>query len=110
MPGGGIRDFLDLMGQTVTIEPFTGRDGYGVPTYGPEVAYRARVVGRVRLVRNAQGQDVASMHTVYLAASPVIAPEDRLTLPDEYVPRTPPILAVSRVPDERGIHHVVVYA
>ncbi len=99
-------DLLALMPHTVTVEPLTGRDDYGRPTYGAAVQYRARVVGKQKLVRAADGAERVSATTVYLASAPGVGPEDRITLPDG---SRPPILAVSKVPDEKGAHHEVVY-
>ncbi len=99
-------DLLALMFHTVTVEPFTGRDEYGRPTYGAATQYRARVVGMQRLVRTPDGAEKVSATTVYLASAPGVGPEDRVTLPDG---SQPPILVVSRMPDDRGWHHEVVY-
>lgn len=100
------KDFLALMPHTVTIQPLTGRDEYSRPTYGPGIQYRARVVGKQKLVRAADGSERVSATTIYVVGVSGISPEDRITLPDG---SQPPILAVSRMPDERGDHHEVVY-
>lgn len=100
------RDFLALMPHQVTIQRFTGRDLFGQPQYGPPEVYRARVVGKQRLVRSRDGTEKVSATQVYVFGAPAVSVEDRITLPDG---SQPPILAVSRVPDETGDHHVVIY-
>lgn len=101
----GVSDFLDLMPDTVTVEPFAGRDGYGAPSYGAPVQYRARVVYRPNLVHAPDGKEVVARGTVWLATSDAVSTEDRLTLPDGSTPR---VVAVERYTDASGVHHVKV--
>jgi len=105
----GVSDFLDFMADTVTIEPFVSRDAYNVPSFGTAVTHPARVVGKVRMVRNQLGEEKVSKTTVYLGTSNVFSPEDRLTLPTGNVPLQPPILAVGFFPDEEGAHHTTLF-
>jgi hypothetical protein len=98
-------DLLELLTQTMTVEHVTGRDGYGKPSYGTPATYRARVVGKVKMVRTADGSERVSNATVYVAATDVLA-TDRVTLPDG---SRPLILSVGSFPDERGAHHQVIY-
>ena len=103
-------DFLDLMTQTVTIEPYTGQNASGEASYGTAVSYSARVVGKSRMVRNITGQEVVSSKTVYLyGASLSFSVKDRVTLPSGNVPQTPPMIAVSQFPDDEGNHHSALY-
>ena len=97
-----ISEWADLMPDTVTLEPWTGQDGYGEPTYGDPVTYPARVVGKTRLVRTVSGEEKVSTVTVYLGAVPGASPQDRVTLPSRFVPQQPIILAIERIPDETG--------
>jgi hypothetical protein len=99
------RDLLELLTQTVTVETVTSRDGYGKPVYGTARTYRARVVGKTRLVRDANGVERVSSETVY-ADSTDLMPTDRITLPDGSQPL---ILSVGSYPDERGAHHQVIF-
>lgn len=93
-------DLLELMSQTVDVEPCVGQNVHGEASYGPPVRLPARVVDRLRLVRDAAGKEMLSTTTVYVgAADPAMSPGDRVTLPDG---RRPPILAVARYPDEEG--------
>jgi len=105
----GVTDFLDFMTETVTIEPFASRNAYNEATYGTAQSITARVVGKVKMVRDSKGEERVSTKTVYLATADMFDPEDRLTLPVGSVPLTPPILAVSSFPDEIGAHHTVLF-
>ena len=59
-----LAEFTSLCRQTVTIAPRTGIDGYGVVSFGAAVSYRARISGKRRIVRDDQGAEVLSTHTV----------------------------------------------
>jgi len=89
----------DLMTQEVTWEPRTGLDEYSRPTYGAATAVRCRVVGRPRMTRDVDGQEVVSTTTIYCDGNPGISPVDRVTLPDG---SQPVILRVESYPDENG--------
>lgn len=111
-----VERFRHLMGQSVSVAPFSGRDGYGEPTYGSAVTYRARVVGKIRNVRSASGQEVVSSQTVYLMTAAVVTPLDKLTLSTGFVGSTaadrttPPILATGRYPGTDGRpNHTVLF-
>lgn len=95
-------DFADLMTEQVVIRPYTGRDGYGQPTYGDPITYQARVVGRMRRLTTFTGEDKVSTTTVLLLNSTGIDPRSLLTLPEGFVPASPPILAVLRDRDDTG--------
>ena len=110
-----LRAWRALMNQTVTVAPRTGVDGFGRPTYGTAVSYKARLVGKRRQVINAAGQQVVSDQTAYLYGAPAVDPQSKVTLSTGDVGSTsalainPPILAVGRFPDETGWHHSVLY-
>jgi hypothetical protein len=99
-------DFLELMTQTVTIAPLTGHNDFAEPAYGTAVSHRARVVGKIRRVLNAEGREVISSQQVYIYGAPDISTQAQITMPDG---TTPQILRVERYPDENGDHHEVVY-
>ena len=93
--------------ESVTIEPWTGQDSAGEPSYGPAVTYKARVVDRRRLVRTIAGRETMSTTTAWLKGAPVVDARSRITLPDDYGiassnDRTPRILDVNRYPDMLG--------
>lgn len=104
-----------MMKQTVSISHRTGYSEQGAPAYGSATPYAARVVGRKRTVRTADGEEVTSNQTVYLASNVVVAPDAKITLSTADVGSTedtalsPPILATGRYPDERGTVYTAVY-
>ena len=110
-----IPELVGMCRQTVRLAARTGVDGYGEPTFGADAIVRARVVGQRRLVRNDQGREVLSTHTVYLAGLAPLGAHDRITLSTGDVGSTetgavhPDILAVGKTPDEHGRQHVVLY-
>lgn len=102
----GVSDFLDLMPDTVTVEPFAGRDGYGKPTYGAPVQVRARVSYKPQIVHGTDGKEVVARGAVWLASvSTDVSTEDRLTLPGGEAVR---IVSVEKHSDGSGLHHIKV--
>lgn len=115
MPVVSVRQFAPLMRQRVAIAPNTGFDGFGQPTFGADVTYQSAVVGDMKMIRDANGQQVPSKQTIYLMSAAAIRPEDRVTLSTGDAGSTqsfainPPILAVSRFPFVNGQFATVVY-
>ena len=108
-------ELIPFCRQTVQHAARTAVDGYGEPTYGSNTAYRVRISGKRRLVRNFTGEEVVATHTVYFAAVPTIGAHDRITLSTNDVNSTeigaltPPILNVGKYPDEFGRVSLVAY-
>lgn len=65
--------------QTAYRAAVTGTDSYGRPSYGTPASFRVRVELEVRMVRNAQGEEVQSTHKLW-SLTPVSV-TDRLWLP-----------------------------
>lgn len=107
--------FAHLMSSAVSVQARTGHDGYGKPTYGSAVSYRAHLARRPRLVRTESGEEVVSALQVYLEAEQAISPTARITLSTGDVGSTseqalhPPLIAVTHRFDQAGPHHVVLY-
>jgi hypothetical protein len=101
-------DFNDFMTDTITIEPFSSRDGYGTASYGAAVTYACRVDGLQKQVVDATGVERISTAKIYLMGTPAIGPTDRLTLPASFTPQQPPILSVNPLTDESGAHHLEI--
>mgnify|MGYP001571170067 CR=1 FL=1 len=110
-----VSDWHDLMRQTVSVAPFSSVDGYGKTSYGAAVTYSARVSGRRRMVRDAEGREVVSSQTVYLLSNTAVSPKVKITLSTgdagstEVAALSPEILAVGRFPDGESIHHTEIY-
>lgn len=94
------------MPETVDVYELASRDAYGDPAYGTPSSYAARIVRKPTRVVDSQGDEVVARGIVWIAATDAIDPEDAIELPDG---TRPPILAVSRVSDESGVHHVKVF-
>lgn len=115
MPIGRLSTWRGMMRQRLSVQPPSGKDGYGQRTYGSAVSYRCRLVGKRRQVLDVQGREVTSMWTAYLYSADVIDPESLVTLSTGDVGSTesfavnPPIKSVSMFPDESGHHHTVLF-
>lgn len=106
---GDLSEFLDFMPDTVTIYAWVSQSDTGKPTYSPTgTDYRARIELKNRRIVNSSGQEIIARGRVFLGTSAVISVKDKIVLPSEYVPTSPPILAVDISPDETGNHHTVV--
>lgn len=101
-----VDDLKDLMADTATHAALASRDSYGVPTYGSGTSYTARLIRKNKLVRDAQGQQVLATAELWIAGTPAIRPDDKITLSDG---STPPIAAVERYQDEDGSCFVKVF-
>lgn len=100
---------LDLLPDSVTIEPYTGADGYGAPQFGAGVVHRARIEWGPKNVLNAQGQEVVSGARIYLDRTTALDSRSRVTLPAGRGPVNPPIITIKPATAIRGVHHTVLY-
>lgn len=109
-----ISKWRHLMSSTVQIAPRTGKDGFGKPTYGTAVRYRAHLSRQPKLVRTGTAQVVDSNQSIYLEGKVAVQPTDQVTLSTGDVGSTesvllhPLILSVEQRFDEKGPHHTVV--
>lgn len=111
----GIEEFLDLMSDTVDFYARTGKDGQGKAIYAATPSNSRPIPCRIemknRLIVVHQGGEVRealARGRVILGSSFKPGIEDKIVLPADYVPISPPILAVNIVPDESGDHHTTV--
>ena len=99
-------DFLDCMPSSIGFKApdgtFTDR---GKPNLGASTTFTARIVEANVVIRNDEGEERMAGVTIYLPTSTVFDPAGELTLPVGFTPRNPPILEVSRYPDQDGTHH-----
>lgn len=101
------QDFIGLLQQNLIIERWVGQDIYAQSRYLPPSAYRCRVSPDQKMIKNTDGQEVASSAKIFIDSTVQIDLKDRLILPDGRVTN---ILAISRIPDERGdFRHQVIY-
>lgn len=94
-----VDDFSDMLTQTITWSPLTGRDGYSAPSYGSPVSLKCRIERKNRLVTNSQGQQVTSTASAIIQGHPVIDPQDLIKFDDGTLPT---IVSVAQIPDENG--------
>ena len=97
--GESITDWADLMPEFVTVQVAQSVNDQGAPMYGSPISYRSRVNFQNRMIRNAQGDEVAARGRAWLATTDLIGTRDKILLPDG---TTPQILNVGTVPDESG--------
>lgn len=96
-----------LLTQQVAIQPFTGSDQYGQPTYGPSQNWPAQVFGLPDRQITKNGIIVIEWCMVILPVEAPVTASTLITLPDGSVV---PVLGVETLFDERGPHHLEVYA
>ncbi|MFG5121797.1 hypothetical protein [Methylorubrum sp. POS3] len=101
-----LSDLQDLFSSTVQHAAAVGYTRQGSATYGTPKPYRARVLYRARLVRDARGNSVVARGEAWIAGTPSVGLDDALTLPDG---SNPPILTVELLMDEAGPSHVHVF-
>lgn len=104
-----IADWLDMMPDQVTIFAWVSRSVSNVPTYSTTgVVYPAHIELKNRLIVAANGQEVMSRGRIYLGTAAIPDVKDKLVLPSNYVPLSPPILAVNVSTDENGDHNTIL--
>lgn len=102
-------ELLEFLTETIALAPYVGQSDSGVPVYGDDVEYAARVSLRNELVRSHDGRELASRGKVYVAMTTVPDVRSRLTLPANYQPRVMPMLDVQPENDETAtLNHVVL--
>ena len=104
LPAALLEGFVD----TITLEPWTGQDDYGKPTYGAAVTHPARVEVRSRRLAGSAGVDILARGRIFLATTTVPSNKDRLTLPLWAAPTQPPILDVQPHLGN-GMDHIAIY-
>ncbi len=97
-----ISNFMKFMTDTVTIEPKTGQNAYGEPSYGTAVTYKARIVAGNFKVIDVLGRERIARHKIWLNTANQIDSESRVTLPATYNPQQPSILNSMSYPDQNG--------
>lgn len=85
---------LELMEDTVTIEPASSVDQYQAVSLGAAVTYRAQVLPWVERVIGPDGREVRSTAKVVIPDRLSIDPRSRITLPSGFNPQQPPILGI----------------
>ena len=109
MSNPSFSEWIDMMSDTVTITPWTAQNVSGVPTYGgASWNSPAHIEMKNHLIVDAMGREILAKGRVFMGTTQVPSVKDKITLPSNYVPVSPPILAVNLINDESGIHHVTL--
>lgn len=109
------RQIKAVLNQQVSIEKFEGKDGRNVKTYELPIVVPCYIGGEVKMVRNAEGQEVVSTQTLYFSGSNDVivdrtnkilelSTKDKVVLPDG---RQPPIIGINPFYDEKGCIEIV---
>jgi len=101
-----IDNFKDCMPHEISYSKFNGRDAYGGPSYDAPITYVARITYKPTKVRTSDGREQVARGVIWVGGSPVVALQDKITLPDG---TAPPLLTSDRVSDENGDTHTKVY-
>lgn len=88
---------LELLPDEITIEPYVSTSTTQEDSYGAAVTYRAQVVNEYERVIDRNGRDVKSTVRVLIPDRVHIDPRSRITLPEGWTPRQPPIMATRPV-------------
>jgi hypothetical protein len=81
-----LTEFADVQTQEVLWQADVSVDGYGKSTYATSRTLRCRVAKKVRMVRNAAGEETVSSTQVWLDDVYGVEVDDKLTLPDGTAP------------------------
>src|SRR6516165_8628530 len=100
MPVLDITEWLDMMAETLVIEPYVGRSASSQPIYGSLKSYQCFIRMMNHKVLNARGQEVVARGYAILGSTDVIGIHDRVTFSSDYQPTQPPLISVDIMPDE----------
>jgi hypothetical protein len=90
-------DISHMLNQTIEVAKAGSRDRYGAYSYGATTEYPARIQEKIDMVKDAEGREVVSESTVYVAAD--IDYNDKIIIDGE---EDISILAISHVHDFDG--------
>lgn len=103
-----MNEMADFLPHLISIEPYSGQDRFGEPSFGTAVVYKGRVELKNRMVRDSLGQERVSRGKIFLNTQTIPSSKDRITLPTGYEPTNPEILAIHPKENETGIDHIVI--
>lgn len=104
-----VSNWLDMMADTITIDAWVRDSISGVPVYaGAPVGYQCYIEMKNHRIVDHLGREIMARGKVFVGSAVVAGIRDQITLPSEYVPLTPPILAVNVANDEFGNHHTTI--
>lgn len=98
-------EFLELMGEAITLKAPASVDKYGKRSFGTAQSFTARVEPKLHMARDSAGREVVGRGIVYVYGAPLVTPEWELTLADN---AKPIIISAYRARDEDGAHHTAI--
>ena len=99
-------DFLELMGDTVTIYSTASVDKYGKrTTSGTGTKYNCRVQAQSETLRDTEGRTIDVVANVYVYGMATVANGDRVLLPDG---STPVVVMVNNNNDQVGNYYTSI--
>lgn len=99
-------DFLDMMTQEITVQPFQRRTDEGVAIYGSPQTYACRINFKTQNVLGPMNQLVAVRGQAWLDTVDPISANDRVIFPDGSEPQ---LLNVNQESDEVGPAYTAFY-
>lgn len=96
-----------MLTQTLIVQPYTGNDAYGEPTYGEAQNWSCLQFALPDRTITKDGAIVIDWCMVITSPQAPVTALSLITLPDNSVL---PVLGVETVFDERGPHHLEIYA
>jgi hypothetical protein len=104
-----VKQLKKLFKDDLVVYPYLSADGITGPTYGTPETYKARIIGKHKVVRSLSGKEEVSTVEVWIAGTPDLSHLDKFELPSRFTPGDPVCLSIMNVSDENGPHHVKVY-
>ena len=98
-----------MLPHTITTYSIVTRtsDGYPKQAYSTSPStWAARVVEKPVMVRDRMGVEKVCSGYAVINCTGSLSPEDKFVLPDA---TAPPLVALHKIPDEKGTHHYVAY-
>jgi hypothetical protein len=71
-----------LLKQTISLSTRSSLSDGGIPAYGSAASASCRIDYKTTILRDTQGQEVASSARIYLSPSQALNLTDRVTMPD----------------------------
>lgn len=100
-----LTDFGDLLTDTIMVQRIAGRDEYSRPLVSAPIELLGRLERKQRRILLADNTEKLVVATFFTAETPVIHAGDLVTLDDG---SGPPVIAVERMPDDRGQYYQAV--
>jgi len=99
-------EFTDMMTQTITVQPFIGRNDENVPSYGPAKTYLCRINFKTQNILGPANQFVQVRGQAWLDTVDPISTNDRVIFPDGSEPQ---LMDVNQESDEVGPAYTSFY-